>query len=135
MSGDDKRERLCDLTTDELWEIACDTADQAPTLGLELGDEIDEGEDEDCEPLVTLKEDELKAPEGKFRLVLHDMVPAMAGAGTPEAYHLKCFDSKEEAIEMCQEKEAEYGTSFAVYDDKGMVVSENSAIPAPRILL
>ena len=42
MSDNDskKRERLCDLTTDELWEIACE-ADGDPDLSWSLDDAFD----------------------------------------------------------------------------------------------
>mgnify|MGYP001602380459 FL=1 len=81
-----------------------------------------------------LKKEELKAPEGKFRLVLHDAVPALATGQGMEAYHWGDFDSLNEAVERRGGQKPEYGTSFVVYDDKGVVVDEDSAIPSPRVL-
>lgn len=134
-NDDKKRERLCDLTEDELWEIVCE-ANQESDLISELSDEFDDedGEDEDREPVTTLQKEELKAPEGKFRLVFHDMAPLMVAGSEPVDYHWGDFDSLDEAVKKSEEDKPEYGTSYAVYDDKGVNVHENSAIPSPKFL-
>ena len=136
---DKKSERLCDLSTDELWELACEAQEpdsMSDLLMSDLEDELgDHSEEEDREPVVLLKKEELNAPEGKFRLVLHDMVPMIAVGDEPSAYHWGDFDSLDEAVKKSEERKPEYGTSYVVYDDKGTNAHENSAIPFPTILL
>lgn len=92
------------------------------------------GEDDDSGP-VYLEQSELKAPAGKFRLVLVDMVPMMAqrDSSAIDYYHWGDFDTLDQAKE--RSGKPEYGTSYIVYDDTGRNVFENSGLRNVNVVL
>lgn len=121
---------------------SCDGSGKSPD-GMIDGDDAESWPDDD--PFALLNDEppdydgddgwppepgdyENKAPEGKFRVMLCDLVPMMASRREtkPDYYYRGDFDSLDEAKKHCDKPER--GTSCVVFDDAGATVHESSGM-------